>query len=86
MYWSGAESLGDVIGLATVVTTSLVMGENMKLDTVQNSALEALGKVIDLFDNFIGANTENTSELQYFGWTKAKTQQTIKLLKISFKM
>ena len=44
MYWSGAEALGEVIGLATVVTTSHVMGENMEMETVQISALEALGK------------------------------------------
>ena len=35
MYWSGAESLGDVIGLAT----SLVMGENMEMETVQKRSI-----------------------------------------------
>ena len=39
MYWSGAESLGEVIGLATVVTTSHVMGENMKMETVQKRSI-----------------------------------------------
>ena len=63
MYWSRAEALGDVIGLATVVTTSLVMGENMELDTEKVvpdnlpgltlqrmywSGAESLGEVIGL--------------------------------------
>ena len=67
---------------------------------LQNSTLEALGKVIYLFDNtsekviYLFDTTsekviylfDNTSELQYFSWTIAKTQQTIKLLKMGFKM
>ena len=63
MCWSGAEALGEVIGLATVVTTSLVMGENMELDTEKVvpdnlpsltlqrmywSGAESLGEVIGL--------------------------------------
>ena len=52
MYWSRAEALGDVIGLATVVTTSLVMGENMEpsltLHQMYWSGAESLGDVIGL--------------------------------------
>ena len=33
MYWSGAESLGEI------VTSSLVMGENMEMETVQKRSI-----------------------------------------------